>query len=169
MVLSPGDVEVSQIRAKVVRINRSRRTLTLRGPEGNHVTVTAGPEVRNFASIKQGDDVILRYTQSTAVVISKPGTKLPDVSVVDSRMQAPPGGLPAGAVGRQVAVTGLIVGIDPNTHVLSVVDQHGGAVRNFLVRAPERQAEMRSLKVGELITVISTEAIAVAVEPAPAR
>lgn len=112
--------------------------------------------------------MILRYTQSLAVVISKPGTKLPDVSVADSSVQAP-GGLPAGAVGRQVAVTGLLVGVDPNTHVLSVVDQHGGAVRDFLVRSPERQAEMRSLRVGDMITVVFTEAVAVAVEPARAH
>lgn len=46
------------------------------------------------------------------------------------------------------------------------MDQHGGPVRNITVQDPERQAAMKKLQVGEMITVVFTEAVAVAVEPA---
>lgn len=166
VVGASGDVAVTTVRARITAIDSHTRTLTLRGPAGNQFTVVAGPEVRNFAQIRRGDEVVARYTQSIAYVITKPGTKLPDVAVADGGVRAAPGDKPGMAIGRRVAVTGTIVGIDPVGHVLSVVDQHGGAVRNLAVQDPERQAALASLQVGQMITVVFTEAVAVAVEPA---
>jgi hypothetical protein len=161
-----ADVAVTTVRAKVTGINAKDRLLTVRGPSGNVFKLVAGPEVRNFAQIRTGDDIVLRYTQSVAYVISKPGTKLPDVAVGEAAARAPLGAKPAGAIGQRVTITGTIVGVDPLTHTLSVVDQHGGPVRTFAVTDPERQAALSSLKVGEMLSVVFTEAVAVAVEPA---
>jgi Cu/Ag efflux protein CusF len=160
------ETSVTTARARITAVDVKHRKVTLRGAAGNVFTVVAGPEVRNFAQIKVGDQVVLRYMQSVAYVISKPGTKLPDVAVVDSGVRAAPGSKPAGAVGQKVVITGMIVGVDPVGHVLSVVDQHGGPVRNFAVTNPDRQADLTSLKVGEMISVVFTEAVAVAVLPA---
>ncbi|MDR3536220.1 MAG: hypothetical protein P4L71_06940 [Acetobacteraceae bacterium] len=165
VVGASGDVAVTVVRAKVTAIDAKTRQLTFRGPAGNVFQVVAGPGVHNFAQIRRGDDLVLRYVQSVAYVITKPGTKLPDVAVTDAGAHAAPGSMPGVAAARRVAITGLIVGVDPVGHVLSVVDQHGGSVRDFAVRDPERQAEMGSLEVGQMITVVFTEAVALAVEP----
>lgn len=77
VVGSAGDIDVSVVRAKVTRIDPKNRALTVRGPAGNLFQVTAGPDVRNFAQIKTGDDVVLSYTQAIAVVITKPGPSCP--------------------------------------------------------------------------------------------
>jgi hypothetical protein len=159
------DVAITTIRAKVTGINAKERQLTVRGPSGNVFKLVAGPEVRNFAQIRTGDDIVLRYTQSIAYVISKPGTKLPDVAVANAGARAPLGAKPAGAVGQRVAITGTIVGIDPAAHTLSVIDQHGGPVRTFAVTDPERQAALSTLNVGDMLTVVFTDAVAVTVEP----
>jgi hypothetical protein len=166
VVGSTADVAVSVARAKVTHVDAKNRVLTLRGPAGNTFEVTAGPEVRNFAQIKAGDEIVLHFTEAVAVVITKPGTKLPDIAVTDTAARATPGQKPAGAVARQVTVTGVIVGLDPTRHIISVVDQHGGPVREISVQDPERQAAMKALQVGDMITVVFTEAVAVAVEPA---
>jgi hypothetical protein len=161
-----ADIAVTTIRAKVTGINTKERQLTVRGPAGNVFKLVAGPEVRNFPRIRTGDDIVLRYTQSVAYIISKPGTRLPDVAVEDAGARAPLGARPAGAIGQRIAITGTIVGIDPAAHTLSVIDQHGGPVRTFAVTDPERQAALSTLNVGDMLTVVFTEAVAVAVEPA---
>lgn len=161
-----ADVAVTTARARITGIDAKTRTLTVRGPAGNVFKLVAGPDVRNFAQIRKGDDIVVRYTQSVAYVISPADTKLPDVAAADGAVRAAPGAKPGGAVGERVAITGTIVGVDPAGHVLSVVDQHGGPVHNFAVVDPERQAQLPMLKVGDKITAVFTEAVAIAVEPA---
>ena len=169
VVGATADAAVLVARATIVGVDAKNRALTVRGPAGNTFTLVAGPEVRNFAQIKKGDEIVARFTQSVAYVVTKPGTAVPDVAVIDTAARAPAGHKPFGAVGEQVAITGTIVAIDTEAHTLSVINPRGGPVRTFSVRDPERQAALKALSVGENITVVFTEAVAVAVEPARHR
>ena len=50
-----------EITATVQAVDKATRAVTLKGPEGNVRTITAGPEVKNFDQIKVGDQVAVRY------------------------------------------------------------------------------------------------------------
>jgi hypothetical protein len=63
-------------------------------------------------------------------------------------------------------VTGLVVGIDPTAHTVSLVDPSGGGIRTIDVVTPEGQQGMKLIKIGDTITTIITEAVLVGVEPA---
>ena len=54
--------EVNVITASVVGIDKEDRTLTLRGPQGNVVTVEVPDEVRNFDQLEVGDTVKAPYS-----------------------------------------------------------------------------------------------------------
>ena len=41
-------------------MTQSTREVVLRGPDGNSVTVTAGPEVRNLTQVRRGDRVVVK-------------------------------------------------------------------------------------------------------------
>ena len=45
--------------ATITAIDKATRDVTLKGPQGNEMTVTAGPEVKNFEKLKVGDQVNL--------------------------------------------------------------------------------------------------------------
>ncbi|MBN8901288.1 MAG: hypothetical protein J0H57_09665, partial [Rhodospirillales bacterium] len=169
VVGATADTAVLVARAKIVEIDAKNRVLTVRGPAGNTFTLVAGPEVRNFAQIHKGDEIVARFRRSVAYVITKPGTPLPDVAVIDTAARAPAGHKPFGAVGEHVALTGTIVAIDTEAHTLGVINRQGGPVRILGVRDPERQAALKTLNVGDNITVVFTEAVAVSVEPAHHR
>jgi HSP20 family molecular chaperone IbpA len=66
--------EAYVITASVVGIDKEDRTLTLRGPHGNVVTVEVPNEVRNFDQIEVGDTVKATYYEAVAVYIGKHGT-----------------------------------------------------------------------------------------------
>jgi ribosomal protein L14 len=52
-------------------------------------------------------------------------------------------------------------------HSLDVVDPSGGGVYTINVVDPARQMAMSTLKVGDTITAVVSQALAVSIEPAP--
>ncbi|HOW54838.1 MAG TPA: hypothetical protein PLR60_09315 [Syntrophorhabdaceae bacterium] len=71
----PGAVVVDTVEvvAKVESINYKKRTVTLKGPEGNVRTFTVDKAVKNFKNIKKGDDVYLRITEAMAIKVEGQG------------------------------------------------------------------------------------------------
>jgi Cu/Ag efflux protein CusF len=69
----PGAVVVKtlEVTAKVEKIDYKKRTISLKGPEGNVRTFTVDKSVKNFKNIKKGDDVYLRVTEAVAMVVEK--------------------------------------------------------------------------------------------------
>ncbi len=161
-----GHRQTISARATVKSIDMSTRTVTLEGAAGNTIVLKVGDQVRNLAQVKPGDTVIAHYFQSSAYVLSPPGAKLPANSMAMAGARAAPGTLPGGALGTRLTVTGLVVGVDPTEHTVSLVDPSGGPVRIVDVVTPAGQRALNMVKVGDTITAIITEAVLVGVEPA---
>ena len=64
-----GAVDVS---ASVVGIDKKKRTLTLKLPEGNVVTTTVDKSVQAFETLKVGDAIHARLTKAIAVSVENP-------------------------------------------------------------------------------------------------
>jgi hypothetical protein len=153
-------------RAIVKTVDLQTRTVTLEGADGNSIVLKVGEEVRNLPQVRPGDSVIAHYYTSSAYVLAPPGTKLPDDSLTMGAARAAAGDKPAAAVGSKIVVSGLVVGVDPALHTVSLVDPAGGRVRSINVVTPEGQQSMKLIKVGDTITAIITDAVLVGVEPA---
>ena len=160
-----GETHTITARAQVKAIDLPNREVTLTGPQGNVFVVHAGDAVRNLDKVKVGDTVIANYYASIALVLSAPGTKIPEDQATAAAARAPKGQLPAGAVATKVVVTGTVVGVDLEAHTISLVDPSGGMVHTFTVTNPQRQAALKRVKVGDTLTAIGTEAFAVALNP----
>ena len=52
-----------KLTATITAIDKATRDVTLKGPQGNDVTVTASPEVKNFDQLKVGDQVDLNTSR----------------------------------------------------------------------------------------------------------
>jgi hypothetical protein len=160
-----GHSQTVTARAQVKAIDLGKREVTLVGPQGNVFTVHAGDAVHNLDRVKVGDTVAATYYASIVLVLSSPGTKIPDDQVNASAARAPKGQMPAGALSTRVVVTGTVVGVDLGAHTISLVDPSGGQVQTFTVSDPRRQAALKRVKVGDSLTAIGTEAFAVALDP----
>jgi Cu/Ag efflux protein CusF len=158
----PEAVETT-IHAKIQKIDPQTRQVTLAGPSGRSVTVTAGPVVR-LDMLKVGDTVNAKYYRSVAFMVSPRMDAPPDavVQVTDQPVQAP------GGVGvRLTRVSGLVVGIDLAANSVEMVDPTGGGVHTVHVTDTARAAMLVTLKVGDTVTAVISEALAVSIEPAP--
>lgn len=160
-----GTSDTISVRATVKAVNQKSRTVTLVGPQGDTVTLKVGDEVHNLAQVKPGNKVIVKYHASVAYVLAPSGTKLPDDSMTMAGVRATPGQMPAGAIGSRMVVTARVVGVDPVAHTLQLINPSGGLIRTVDVVTPEGQQSMKMINVGDTITAVITEAIAISVEP----
>jgi Cu/Ag efflux protein CusF len=67
-------VEAVEVKAAVVAIDYQTRKVTLKGPEGKVIHVTAGPEVKRLNEVKVGDSVVAHLTRAVSIEVSKPAT-----------------------------------------------------------------------------------------------
>ena len=58
--------------ATVVKINAKKRTAVLKGPDGSEFPIDIAPDVQHLENVKKGDQVVVKYTQSLAMSVSKP-------------------------------------------------------------------------------------------------
>ena len=61
-----------EVTAKVEAIDYKKRTVTLKGPEGNLKTVPVDKGVKNFKNVKVGDEVVMKITEAMAIYVEKP-------------------------------------------------------------------------------------------------
>jgi hypothetical protein len=161
-----GRTESISARAIVKSIDLPTRKVTLEVSGGSTIVLKVSDQVQNLQQVHPGDTVVAHYYTSSAFVLAPAGTKLPDDSLTVAGARATPGEKPAGALGSKMVVTGLVVGVDPTAHTISLVDPAGGPIRTVNVVTPEGQQSMKLVKIGDTITAIITEAVLVGVEPA---
>ncbi|MGE0226814.1 MAG: hypothetical protein AB7S57_26345 [Acetobacteraceae bacterium] len=162
-----GTSEMITAQATVTAVDLASRTVTLVGPQGNTLVLKVADAVANLPSVKPGAKVNVRYYTSAAYVLSPPGAKRPDDSLTAAGVRAAPGQTPGGAVGARLVVTGLVVGVDPAAYTIDLVNPAGGPVRSIPVVTPEGRRNLGLVKVGDTITAVMSEAVAIALDPVP--
>lgn len=68
-------VSVQELSASVQKIDYKKRTITLKGPEGNVATFNVDPSVKDFKKVKKGDKITIRHTEALAISVDKPAAK----------------------------------------------------------------------------------------------
>src|SRR5580765_2682786 len=66
--------EQSTITASVEAIDHGNRTVTLKGPKGNYVTIDVPAGVQRFDSIKVGDKLTATYYENLVLNVQKAGS-----------------------------------------------------------------------------------------------
>src|SRR5262245_14681716 len=163
-----GKIERSNVvtmTATVVAIDHKKRMVTLRGPEGNTETIHVDESVRNLPQVKKGDEVAVTYYESRAIQVKKPGEATPGITSSEGMERAQPGAMPGGVVARKTTLTATITAIDRKKDTATLKGPKGKSV-TVKVQDPSR---LEKVKVGDLVQVNYTEAVAVAVEKATKR
>ena len=156
-----GVVETIKVTATITAIDKATRDVTLKGPQGNEIIVTAGPEIKNFDNLKVGDQVNLNYIEALTLELKKGGGMIVQRTEKAGAAGAKPGEKPAGAVGRQVTVVADVVAVDPAKQTVTLK----GPQRTVNLRIPDPEQFKRIAK-GDQVEATYTQAVALAVEPA---
>jgi hypothetical protein len=65
-------VDTVQVTADVEAVDYQKRTITLKGAQGNVRTYKVGDAVQRLNEVKTGDQVVLRVTDALAILVEKP-------------------------------------------------------------------------------------------------
>jgi hypothetical protein len=151
-------METTKMTATVVAVDKTSRDVTLKGPQGNDVVVTAGPEVKNFDQIKVGDQVDVEYQRALALELKKGGGQTVYRADQLAAGSAVPGAMPAGAMGRRTTIVADVVAVDP-------------AKQTITLKGPERTVDLviadpeqfKRIAKGDQVQATFTQALAVVV------
>jgi len=162
----PAPIERESLRevaATVVGVKKAERLVSLRGSDGDVVTVEVGPEVRNFDQIQVGDQVVASYYEAIGFALQQPGSASPSgVGIAAARSR--PGERPAGAIGKIAQTTVTIESVDRSSNTVTFRGADG-LLRAVPVTTDEGREFARRLKPGDRVDITYTEALAIRVDP----
>ena len=161
---APGKVGVAQtvkLTATITAIDKATRDVTLKGPQGNEVTVTAGPDVKNFDKMRVGDQVDVQYVEAVTLELKKGGGQPVARTEQAGAKGAKPGEQPAGVVGRQVTIVADVIAVDPAKQIVTLRGPQRTV--NLTVSDPE---QFKLIAKGDQVEATYTQALAMSVEPA---
>lgn len=152
------------ISAIVEAIDHESRVVTLRKPDGEALTFTAGDEVRNLDQVGVGDVLVAEYTESLSIdVMANDGLEA-DAAAASAMARTEKGDMPGFAAMDATVVTATVEEIDlqRNTFKLKSPD---GTINEYVARNPDN---LRRAAVGDLVVTTVTESVVVTVARQPA-
>ena len=161
---APGKAAIAETikaEATITAIDKKTRDVTLKNAKGEELTVTAGPEVKNFDQMKVGDKVNIEYLEALTLELKKGGGLVVQRTEQAGAKGAKPGEKPAGVAGRQVKVVADVVDVDAAKQTIKLK----GPQRTVDLHIADPEQFKRVAK-GDQVEATYTQAVAVAVTPA---
>jgi len=149
-----------EAQASVMAVDHAQRLLTLKGDDGVEVVVRADPEVRNLDQVRAGDKVAVTYSEAVSWKVLPAGEGALGISATAQGDRAQAGQLPAGKLGRSVKLTAAITAIDLERQTVTLTGPGG----NSLTLRPREPANLKKVKVGDLIDITFSQSLAVGVK-----
>lgn len=145
----PGAAEESvlTVTATVQAINKKKRVVTLKFPDGRTSKVTCGPEVRNFDQIQVGDDVTAEFRETVELFIADQPTE-PDVQSGAVLKRAPKGSRPADVFVKAFELKATVEAIDYDTREVKLKGPEGKIIK---VTAGPEVKRLNEVKKGDTV------------------
>lgn len=151
-----------ELQGIITAIDKTTREVTIKGGSGNELTITAGPQVKNFKQIKVGDLVTLSYIAALGLELKKGGGRLRERIESDQSVAAKPGEKPGFGATRTVKVITDVTAVDAAAGTITL----RGPKRSIDLTVKDKEL-LKDIRVGDQIAATYEEAVAIAVTPAP--
>jgi Cu/Ag efflux protein CusF len=153
--------DVREARATITNIDQQHRAVTLQPEKGDQFVLDVPDTVRNFDQLRVGDQVAISYTEAVAWEVKPAGEAKPGIKSEEGVTRAKPGEKPGGTARRSTTVTTTITGIDLDKGTVTLTGP-GGRSETIKARDPEN---LKKAKVGDLVEITYSEALAISVKP----
>lgn len=156
----PGGLEGGMlvINATVKAIDKTNRVVTLQTADGKMNKIKCGPEVRNFAQIRVGDEVKTSLLETVELFVT--GNEDPAAERVTEAGRAPLGGKPGFAAVDAIEVRAAVVGINYQTREVTLQGPEGNFIN--MIAGPEVR-RLNEVKIGDSVVARMTRAISIEV------
>ncbi len=148
---------VMTLTAKVEAVDQVNRTVTVKGPMGRVVTLKVDPKVKNFAQVRAGDEIVLRYADAISVKINKSGAGRSETVTTTGPVTAPMGAKPGTAMAQKTVIVAKVQSVDPKRQEV-LLEAPNGRYVEVKVEDPN---VFKELRVGDDVQAAYTEAVVI--------
>jgi hypothetical protein len=150
------------LEAEVTAIDYETRAVSLRGPQGNIVTITAGENVERLQEIAIGDTITTTYIASLEGELREPTEEelANPWAEIDGAAKASENAEAGAIVGRIIRAVCVIEGMNRLLGTVTVKDPRG----NYHVIGDVEPEKMEGVLLGATVVLVYTEAIAITLE-----
>jgi Cu/Ag efflux protein CusF len=154
--------DITEARATVTAIDRQEKLVTLKDESGKEFVADTSQAVANLDQVQVGDQVVISYSKALAWKVRPTGQTATAFSADATASTAKPGDKVTGSVGESVSMTATIKAIDPAAGTVTL-DWGDGTSDTIKARDP---ANLKKVKVGDVVDILYSEALAVSLRPA---
>ena len=158
---SGGEQTLVELRAVVIGIDQKHRLLALEAADGGRTVLPVAEEFRDFENARVGDQVGVSYTQVIAWQVKPSAEGAPGVSSRETLSNPRPGEMPGGTIERALTITATITAFDTARGTVTLTGPQG---RSHTFNA-HRRADLEKIRVGDLVDITYSEALAVGMRP----
>lgn len=141
----------------IIQIDKASRIVTVKNASGDTMSVVCGPEVKNFAQLKVGDEVKTTYTETLTIHVE--GSGEPEATSETMTARAKEGEKPGGSIIERTTAKATIKAIDKAKGTATLQTMSG---EQFTVTA-DNKANLDKVQVGNAVVVTYTVAHAISV------
>jgi len=156
-----AEASMVTVRGWIDAIDKTNRTVTLKGPRGGTVTLDV-KDPKKLDSVAVGDPVVAAFIEALALEVKKVPGAAPGVSVTEARTTSQPGETPSDAVGREVVVTATITAVDRKAQTVTIKGPRG----NTETIKVKDAANLKGGESGDVAELTYTQALAVTLDRA---
>ena len=143
----------------ITAIDHTSRVVTLKGKGELTDDIYCGPEVQRFNELKVGDRVTFTYRESVVMALRRAGSVPAPSSAAVTRST---GAAPGATIASQQVATVTVTAIDTTTPAVTLKTSDG-RIKSMKV---EDKKNLEGIKVGDIVDVTYTQALAISVTPA---
>src|SRR5215467_15572118 len=156
-----GEASMVTVRGWIDAVDKTNRTVTLKGPLGGTVTLDV-KDPKKLDSVAVGDPVVAAFIEALAIQVKKVPGATTGVRVAEARTTSQPGETPSGAVGREVVVTTTITAVDRKAQTVTIKGPRG----NTETIKVKDAANLKGVESGDVAELTYTQALAVTLDRA---
>jgi hypothetical protein len=145
-------------------MDKETREVTLADEQGQKERFRVPSAFKGFDKLKVGDRVNVTYTESVALSLGKPGEKA-GVETREGATQTPAAEGRAGARMHEIKATAEVMAVDPQKHEVTFKGPEGN-IRTVAVEDPELRTKLSTVKPGDTLQLVYTEAMVGSITPA---
>jgi hypothetical protein len=146
-----------EMRAVVIGADQERRLLALEGDDGGRMVLPVAEEFRDFELARVGDQVVVSYTRAIAWQVKPSDKGAPGVSTRETLSNPRRGQAPGGTVERALTITATITALDMARGTVTLTGPQG-EWQSFAAHQP---SDLEKIRVGDLVDITYSEALAV--------
>ncbi len=157
----PGIIEavVTTIEATVESVDHENRKVTLKGPEGNRVTIDIEESVKNLSQVEVGDLLTVDYLEAVSIQVLTKDEADPGATAGAVVATAEPGQKPAGVLVEGSTVIVTIEAIDKDQQLVTLKNAEGES-KTVKARNPDN---LEKVMVGDRVMISYTTALGISV------